>query len=58
MRRQGLGPENVNPEVNRLPGEAWCGLRQWMGFKAILPGSQVLGRRPRLPELQQGRETS
>ena len=50
-----MGPDNVNPEVNRLPGEAWCGLRQWMGFTAILPGSQVLGRHRSLPELQAGK---
>lgn len=45
MRKQGPGPDNVKPGLNRLPGEAWGGLgRQWMGFKAILSGSHVLGR--------------
>lgn len=24
-----LGPENVKPGLNRLPGEIWGALRQW-----------------------------
>lgn len=46
---QELGPENVKPGLNRLPGETWGALGQWNEGSRQSYRVSIAGEAPRAP---------